>query len=46
MQVLHGFETYNAAQEYLLSHLFNNDVVPALKPYLQQHPDIRIYAVI
>ena len=46
VQVLHGFETHDAAQEYLLSSLFNNEVVPALEPYLQHHPDIRVYTVV
>ncbi|MCF3108357.1 hypothetical protein LL912_06165 [Niabella sp. CC-SYL272] len=46
VQVLHGFETYADAQEYLLSDLFNKNVVLALEPCLQQHPDIRIYSVV
>lgn len=45
VQVLHGFETAEDAQNYLSSELFNNDVVTALKPYLQDNPDIRIYTV-
>ena len=46
IQVLHGFEAARDAQEYLLSDLFNKDVVVALKPYLQYYPDIRIYGVV
>lgn len=46
VQVLHGFETTGDAQAYLLSELFNNDVVTALRPYLQNNPDIRIYTVV
>lgn len=45
VQVLHGFESAEDAQNYLSSELFNNDVVTALKPYLQDNPDVRIYTV-
>lgn len=45
MQVLHGFESSQQAQNYLSSELFNNDVVAALKPYLKDTPDVRIYTV-
>lgn len=45
VQVLHGFESAEDAQNYLTSELFNNDVVTALKPYLQDNPDVRIYTV-
>lgn len=45
VQVLHGFESAEDAQNYLSSELFNNDVVVALKPYLQDNPDVRIYTV-
>lgn len=45
VQVLHGFETVADAEAYLKSDLFNNDVVTALKPYLQAGPEIRIYSV-
>lgn len=44
VQVLHGFETKEDAQAYLISDLFNNDVVVALKPYLKDNPDVRIYS--
>lgn len=45
VQVLHGFERVEDAQNYLSSALFNNDVVTALKPYLKDNPDVRIYTV-
>ncbi|WP_222617427.1 hypothetical protein [Flavobacterium muglaense] len=45
VQVLHGFKTQADAEAYLKSDLFNNDVVTALKPYLQASPDVRIYQV-
>ncbi len=45
VQVLHGFESAEDAQNYLSSELFNNDVVTALKPYLKDNPDVRIYTV-
>ncbi|ANH81266.1 hypothetical protein A8C56_09960 [Niabella ginsenosidivorans] len=45
VQVLHGFNSVESAQEYLMSDLFNNGVVTALKPYLKGHPDIKIYHV-
>ncbi len=45
VQVLHGFQSAEDAQEYLSSDLFNKDVVVALKPYLKANPDIRIYTV-
>lgn len=45
VQVLHGFKTEQQAQAYLSSQLFIDDVVEALKPYLNSAPDVRIYAV-
>ena len=45
VQVLHGFESAEDAQNYLSSDLFNNDVVTGLKPYLKENPDVRIYTV-
>lgn len=45
VQVLHGFKTQADAEAYLKSDLFNNDVVSALKPYLQATPEVRIYTV-
>lgn len=45
VQVLHGFSTTAQAQTYLNSPLFTQDVVEALKPYLNSAPDVRIYSV-
>lgn len=45
VQVLHGFDSVEHAQNYLMSELFNNDVVVALKPYLKGTPDIKVYKV-
>ncbi len=45
VQVLHGFNTQSDAEAYLKTDLFNNDVVTALKPYLQAAPEVRIYSV-
>lgn len=45
VQVLHGFDSFENAQEYLMSDLFNRDVVASLKPYLKGEPDIKIYNV-
>jgi hypothetical protein len=45
VQVLHGFKTEKQAEAYLSSALFTQDVVEALKPYLNSAPDVRIYAV-
>lgn len=43
VQVLHGFESRAASEQYLKSALFSHDVVGALKPYLLADPEIRIY---
>ena len=43
VQVLHTFASRTAAESYLGSKLFGNDVVEALKPYLTADPEIRIY---
>ncbi|WP_242917330.1 hypothetical protein [Pontibacter liquoris] len=45
VQVLHGFESAADAQAYLTTELFNNDVVVALKPYLKDTPEVRIYTL-
>ena len=44
VQVLHGFDNVEDAQSYLKSQLFNQDVVKALKPLLEDDPDVRIYS--
>jgi hypothetical protein len=46
VQVLHGFNTAEEAQAFLSSDLFRNDVVVALKPYLKDAPEVRIYNVV
>ena len=43
VQVLHGFSSLNAAESYLKSDLFNNDVVRELAPLLATDHEIRIY---
>ncbi len=43
VQVLHGFETIEAAQAYLKSDLFQNDVVRELKPFLDAAPEISVF---
>ncbi|CAG9269925.1 hypothetical protein [Paraburkholderia unamae] len=43
VQVLHGFESAAHAQSYLASALFTADVVGALKPLLEDAPNVRIY---
>ncbi len=45
VQVLHGFSTVEEANGYLSSNLFGEDVVSALKPYLEAKPEVRVYAV-
>ena len=43
VQVLHSFDSRAAAESYLTSPLFANDVVCELKPLLMAAPEIRIY---
>jgi len=43
VQVLHGFSSKEAAEAYLKSDLFSNDVVGELSPLLAADPEIRIY---
>lgn len=45
VQVLHGFDSVEHAQEYLSSAMFQNDVFVGLKPLWNADPDIKIYAV-
>lgn len=45
VQVLHGFASVEAAQAYLESELFQNDVFVGLKPLWDADPDVRIYSV-
>ena len=44
--VLHGFTTVAEAENYLTSDLFSNDVVTGLKPFLEDSPQVEIYAVV
>ncbi len=43
VQVFHGFSSKEAAEAYLKSDLFSNDVVGELGPLLDADPEIRIY---
>jgi len=43
VQVLHGFDSRTAAENYLKSALFNEDVVTALSPYPVADPEVRVY---
>ena len=43
VQVLHGFDTIENAENYLKTPLFQKDVVRELKPFLAGAPEIRIY---
>ena len=43
VQVLHGFASAAAANEYLSSDLFTRDVVGGLAPLLAAAPEVRIY---
>lgn len=45
VQVLHGFDSLQHANEYLKSSLFTDDIVSELQPLLVTAPDIRIYQV-
>jgi hypothetical protein len=46
IRILHGFDSVGNAQEYLLSDLFNNNVITSLRPCLKGEPDIKIYRVV
>ena len=43
VQVLHGFSSVEAAEAYLKSDIFSNDVVSELGPLLGADPEVRIY---
>lgn len=45
VQVLHGFDSAEHAQEYLSSEMFQNDVFVGLKPLWSSAPDVKIYTV-
>lgn len=46
VQVLHGFDSVENANNYLQSELFNKDVVVELSPLLKDEPTIKIYSVV
>jgi len=46
VQVLHGFETAEQANDYLKTDLFNNDVVKELSPLFDKAPEIKIYSAV
>lgn len=43
VQVLHGFDSVEHAQNYLKSDMFINDVFVGLQPLWKQAPDVKIY---
>lgn len=45
VQVLHGFDSVEHAQDYLKSDLFTGHVFPELKVTWSADPDVRIYEV-
>lgn len=45
VQVLHGFDSVENAQAYLLSDMFKNDVFVGLKPLWSADPVVKIYTV-
>ena len=46
VQVIHGFDSEAAAQAYLKSSLFSNDVVGELGPLLASAPEVRVYTLV
>lgn len=45
VQVLHGFDSKEHAQDYLSSKMFKNDVFIGLKPLWSADPDVKIYTI-
>lgn len=45
VQVLHGFDSAQHAQDYLKSDMFTKHVFPGLKPTWKGDPEVRIFAV-
>ena len=45
VQVLHGFDSVEHAQNYLQSDMFKNDVFVGLQPLWKQDSDVRIYSL-
>lgn len=45
VQVLHGFDSVEHAQDYLKSDMFTKHVYPGLKPTWTGDPEVRIFSV-
>lgn len=45
VQVLHGFNSVEAAKAYLDSDMFKDDVFVGLKGLWQKEPEVKIYSV-
>lgn len=45
VQVLHGFDSVEAAKAYLESEMFKNDVFVGLKGLWKKDPEVKIYVV-
>lgn len=45
VQVLHGFDSVEHAQDYLSSEMFQKDVFTGLQPLWQAEPEVRIYSL-
>lgn len=45
VQVLHGFDSVEHAQDYLKSEMFTQHVFPELKPTWAADPEVRIFTV-
>lgn len=45
IQLLHSFDTAEEAQDFLSTELYNNDVLVAVKPFIVNTPEVRIYVV-
>lgn len=46
VQVLHGFDSVEHAQDYLQSEMFTKHVFPGLKPIWSSDPEVRIFSVV
>jgi len=45
IQLLYGFDTFEDAEAFLSTELYNNVILVALKPLISNNPDIKIYNV-
>ena len=45
VQLLYGFDTFEDAEAFLSTELYNNIILPALKPLISNNPEIKIYNV-